>query len=568
MGENRVKRWVKVPACQGPKIKNHTATLVGNKIYVFGGYDGHANHNKTFEFDCDKLTWTPLKIGGEHLKGRNGHTATYADEKIFVVGGWLGAGPLAAPDLFVLDLGLMQWIRPRTSGSSPGACNMHTTDYVKNRDSLLVFRGGDGRRYLNDLHLLNIRTYVWSVPVVSGIKPDPRANHSSALVGDQLYIFGGWDGSKRLNDIHILDTNSLTWSSPVIHGHPPSPRAGMTFTAVGDYIYLFGGSGPEATCFNDLQIFDPKAKTWLVTDNKGGDSQCRNSDTYDNDDNSYNSTFSRTLEPGGQNAVVPQGGNPNARSVGADVYVCGQGPSERAGHTATFVGRRLIVFGGSCADCYLSDMYSLDTDRAPQVSFTVSENAINRVVSMLPEYTNSPEFSDVEFLVEGKVIYGHRMVLSMASQRFNRMFRVGADGECFKEAQETRITIPDVSYVAFLKMMEYLYSGNLNLDNVLPQVKKTTPVQAIQRENSVILDPVTDTNRLENFEIDQPRIDLYCEMLTVADQFMLDHLKQICEKRLAEFICSETVDHLLAETEFSNSTQLRDICLHFKRHAK
>jgi N-acetylneuraminic acid mutarotase len=33
-----------------------------------------------------------------------------------------------------------------------------------------------------------------------------------------------------------------------------------------DKIYMFGGSGPQATCYYDLQIFDPQKNSWTVSE--------------------------------------------------------------------------------------------------------------------------------------------------------------------------------------------------------------------------------------------------------------------------------------------------------------
>lgn len=48
--------------------------------------------------------------------GRNGHTATLADGKIIIIGGWLGSGPLAASDLYILDVSdgpdNLRWFQP------------------------------------------------------------------------------------------------------------------------------------------------------------------------------------------------------------------------------------------------------------------------------------------------------------------------------------------------------------------------------------------------------------------------------------------------------------------------
>ena len=80
---------------------------------------------------------------------------------------------------------------------------MHTADFYNGE--IFIFRGGNGRDYLNDLHALNVDTFVWRKVNASGKYPPERANHSSVLLANKLYIFGGWNGIKRLNDLHLID---------------------------------------------------------------------------------------------------------------------------------------------------------------------------------------------------------------------------------------------------------------------------------------------------------------------------------------------------------------------------
>ncbi len=87
---------------------------------------------------------------------------------------------------------------------------MHTADGYKT--SIFVFRGGDGRDYLNDLHELNTEQLKWTKVNATGNAPPPRANHSSSVMNGNLFIFGGWDGSKRLNDLFALDIDHRNWS--------------------------------------------------------------------------------------------------------------------------------------------------------------------------------------------------------------------------------------------------------------------------------------------------------------------------------------------------------------------
>ena len=137
---------------------------------------------------------------------------------------------------------------------------MHTADAYKNR--IYVFRGGDGRDYLNDLHELDTDRMHWEKVEASGMAPPPRANHSSSIIKQNLYIFGGWDGTKRLNDLFVINLDEFVWSQVHVEGDSPVPRAGMTLCNVQDKLYLFGGSGPHAQCFNDMYTFDPELVIW------------------------------------------------------------------------------------------------------------------------------------------------------------------------------------------------------------------------------------------------------------------------------------------------------------------
>jgi hypothetical protein len=57
---------------------------------------------------------------------------------------------------------------------------MHTADCYNKK--IYVFRGGDGKDYLNDLHELDTEALVWTKAEASGTNPPPRANHSSSLI--------------------------------------------------------------------------------------------------------------------------------------------------------------------------------------------------------------------------------------------------------------------------------------------------------------------------------------------------------------------------------------------------
>jgi len=182
----------------------------------------------------------------------------------------------------------------------------------------LVFRGGDGRAYLNDLRGLDLDTNSWYPVKTSGEQPPPRANHASTVDDFRVYIFGGWDGTKRLNDLYVLDTRDMNWSLLKPTGCAPQARAGMTLSIIRDCLYLFGGSSHPTRCFNDVHVYDPREQAWFPCVNIANES-----------------------------FAAPEG---------------------RAGHVAVVVDRRLFISGGFCGTQYYGKgkWFILDTD-APRL---------------------------------------------------------------------------------------------------------------------------------------------------------------------------------------------------------
>lgn len=462
-----------------PSTKNHTATPVGSEVYVFGGYDGQKNHNELYIFDLQSMEWRQPSVGGQKPSGRNGHSATLlaGGAQILILGGWLGNGPLAAGDMHLLNLEPLKWVPPRFTGEPPGPCNMHTADLVARK--LLVFRGGDGRAYLNDLHGLDLDSNSWFSVKTSGEQPPPRANHASAVDDYRLYIFGGWDGTKRLNDLYVLDNRDSVWTMLKPTGYAPQARAGMTLSIIRDCLYLFGGSGHTTRCFNDVHVYDPEEQAWFLCVQSPSESVER------------------------------------------------IGPARRAGHVAVVVDRRLFISGGACGTQYYGKgkWYILDTDAPPVIEVAAPPVCADSVRRVMSEYLNKQEFSDVSFVVEGRRIFAHRILLTLFSDYFRRAFACG-----MRESFEPEILIEDMSYETFHSLLEFLYIGRLHVS------------QAQQTDVCFLMG-----------------------LLRAADQFCVDCVKQTCEKHLSALVDLENVEVFLLEAERFQALQLVQYCEWFKR---
>lgn len=177
----------------------------------------------------------------------------------------------------------------------------------------------------------------------------------------------------------------------------------------------------------------------------------------------------------------------------------------------------------------VNDFYVLDTDPPPRASVT-EPASLALVERRLRHFFNDEEFSDVTFLVQGRKIYAHKMILSMVSNYFRTMFTSG-----FRETESGEVEIPDCSYDAFIAVVEYIYTGGL---------------------------PNFGDTRIET----SARLGRVVDILELSNRFCLNHLKEICETELQDAVNSDTVEYLLQVAQDSFSAQLQLICEHFLRN--
>lgn len=556
--ETEAIKWEELPP--DPNItlavKNHAVVHHKGHLFLLGGSFGRTHRMDVLIYSIEKKSWSrvnhnddmrPAQIlrrsreatmTGTPPSSRNGHTATLVnttDEHgqesalIYVIGGWMGHH--ASSDLYILDItdpNRLHWIPSQVNGISPGACNMHSADFIPHLREIFVFRGGDGSAYLNDLHALNVDTMKWRQIATVGNAPEPRADHASAYLclTKELIIFGGWNGRERLNDMHLLNTETLVWSQPKTGGVSPQPRAGMTLTAVRDKLFVFGGNGTQSTVCNDVHLFDRSKMMFIQVTRAKSRMDC---DSYKDCENFCDSSSSCSMDCNSMD-------NPNCiDSFVPRVMLHGASPGRRAGHSATTVGRFIYIIGGSCGADYRSDCFILDTDSLILPQKVMEKSGSNMITSQLSHLCNSETFADVVFLVQGRQIYAHKLVLSLASDFFRAMFT----NEFREKADRVEIEIPHCSYEAFMVVMKSIYSGTANMDLNIP------PSRISREEN----------------------IEHLLEILYLSDCLLLDQLKLICQQSLKESINDDTVNSLLKASQNVNAKLLESMCRHYLRNS-
>lgn len=244
-----------IPAVQGvqpPARYAHTGTLMGNKLIIFGGFNGRVYLDDLSVLDTSTMSWYVPVVKGTPPSARYAHTATPVGAKLFIFGG-CGENRCFS-ELHVLDTATMTWYQPNVTGTLPPARAYHTTNLIGRK--LFVFGGRAGNKYYNDLHILNLDGMIWTKGISTGTGPIELAYHASSTIDNKLYIFGGMDGIRCYNHCWVLHTESMNWVQHRFEGNAPTSRHKHTCSTMGSQIFIFGGMEAPPVGFSDLYILD------------------------------------------------------------------------------------------------------------------------------------------------------------------------------------------------------------------------------------------------------------------------------------------------------------------------
>ncbi|KAM0913751.1 hypothetical protein ACQ4PT_011977 [Festuca glaucescens] len=134
------------------------------------------------------------------------------------------------------------------------------------------------------------------------------------------------------------------------------------------------------------------------------------------------------------------------------------------------------------------------------------------------------EGTDVSFTIDGETFLAHRAVLAARSP----VFRAELFGS-MAEAKMPSITLHDITPAAFRVMLQFVYTDALPGEDGLG---------------------------------DSP-VEMFQDLLAVADRYALDRLKLMCAQKLWDNLSVDTVATTLAFAETYNCQELKDICFDF-----
>ncbi|DBA00812.1 TPA: hypothetical protein N0F65_004717 [Lagenidium giganteum] len=200
----------------------HSSVLVQDQLYCFGGKNADATKffQDIFYYDVRLNQWKKPQTTGPHPPPRAFADMTSSGDKLFLYGGYDGKQQFGG--LYMFDTRLNRWDKIVASGDKPATRINHTISFVA-PNHIIMFGGRKKMTRRNDLYMFDLRTKVWAA--IEAQEPEDGADgHSDcAPVGrtahtalsytrssdndkaERIIIFGGYAGAHRwLNDLHVL----------------------------------------------------------------------------------------------------------------------------------------------------------------------------------------------------------------------------------------------------------------------------------------------------------------------------------------------------------------------------
>ena len=170
-------------------------------------------------------------------------------DRLLVFGGWNGT--TMRNGVWALDVDASTWTQlcdATSCGTAPSPRRAAAAGYDPVRDQLVVFGGLDGT-YRNDVWTLSLDgAPQWQARSASGALPTVRASHTMTYDAgrDRMWVVGGTTAGSDLADTWALDLTTMAWEQLTPPGCPaacPSPRSGhvAAYDDGLDRIILYGG---------------------------------------------------------------------------------------------------------------------------------------------------------------------------------------------------------------------------------------------------------------------------------------------------------------------------------------
>ncbi|XP_061817050.1 kelch repeat-containing protein [Nerophis lumbriciformis] len=231
------------------------------RIFVFGGSKNKKWFNDVHILDTQSWKWTMVEAQGK-VPPLAYHSCSMFRGELFVLGG-VFPRPNPVPDgcsdsLYIFDPQLSIWYQPVVIGDTPSPRSGHSA-CVMPEGKIYIFGGWDTPVCYNDMFVLDLGLMEFSAVQTSGKAPPPRCWHGSAVLSNTKFlIYGGYNANNALADTFVFDTDTNVWTEVTLPQLSVA-RAGHSIAAMemdpasgGKTLLVFGGGDNEGTFYADV----------------------------------------------------------------------------------------------------------------------------------------------------------------------------------------------------------------------------------------------------------------------------------------------------------------------------
>ncbi|GAA5796966.1 hypothetical protein HPULCUR_002344 [Helicostylum pulchrum] len=440
-----------------------------------------------------------IQTTGNNLVGLWRPSFVKVKDRLFVYGG----GGNVTNDLHVLNLYNMRWETIQAvKGTAPCKRYGHTATLWDNY--IIVFGGcNEFQEYCNDIHVFDIQKQTWFQPDINGIVP-ARYLHSASVYNNKLFIYGGFaknsDCTYVLDELSVLDLKTFSWSK--YHGIPP--RYNHSATLVGHKMYIYAGKDEHGNTISDLYVVNLNSPPYTPHLVLGGNTNmvllksqhfCESIcgkllvfGRYLTNNNTVDSMYGLWMLDLDTLEWTRQECNANFDIGGWNYFTIITEATKNDDEQQVSLNN-LFFLGNT--DPFRPQGYDHFRDALVINSESLGLYDIPASLQVSCEFSrllNNPELSDFVIVpAGGQEFHVHQVILITRWPHFRNIYKSG-----MMESRERRMEIPE-PYEVILAFLKYLYNDRLD---------------------------------------DTESCQIICEVLVLANMYLLSRLKKVCCERL------------------------------------
>jgi N-acetylneuraminic acid mutarotase len=239
--------WDAAPPMLHARSAHNVVAYEGGIIALAGSGTGGATVAAVEHFDGS--TWrTITTLPGS---GLNAPASAVVGNRIYVIGGFNGVSNVPTSDVHIYDIATRAWSR---AAPLPAPRGGHAAVVLDGR--IHVFGGGNSQSTIADHSMYDPSTNAWTelAPL-----PFSRGSPAGVVYNQRIFSIGGRSGPSDFGDVVVYNPGTNTWTSDGAI-EPVGTAGAVVYNGT---IYLFGGeSQARRESVRTVLRYDGATRTW------------------------------------------------------------------------------------------------------------------------------------------------------------------------------------------------------------------------------------------------------------------------------------------------------------------